>query len=166
MTVPYVQKAFYFLFSMPYDQGSAQWVSDIGTEATDLSYPLILPSWFPRKSLLCHVFAGGGLKAAPIGPLEVWMLVDPGGLNYKSGNPPGAEVWETITRCITLLQVNVGGGQLLQDFAKRKIDPPVPFNRDAGDKLWFGLASNDTLGWAYFNLGFMVPNTFQPTAVS
>lgn len=151
-----IQRAFYFLNTAAAGNNAPQFVSDIPAQ-TLLSYRLILPSWFPRKALICGVTASVGFPVAAVGPTEFWMDVDPKGKYYKQGVPPGAQNGPpaSVERMITLLQVFVNGtGMKSVGTPTFPFSPPILLDRDNGDKLWFGVAGNDPIDWAYFNLAF------------
>jgi len=158
----YIRRSFYWLFYLT-PQPVAQWVSDLPAQ-TDLSFQMVLPPWFPRKTYLCHAWVGYGSGGTPDGsPVELYLLHDPGGIWYKAGDPPGAEVNAAMVRCSTLAYQYFPSQY--QDFHEYQLDPPICFDRDAGDKLWFGYAGSNPIGWVWMTLSFLQAMTSAPANV-
>jgi hypothetical protein len=149
MTEP--RTSWYWLGFLSTGQTDAQWVSDIGGQ-TDMSYPLPLGTDVPRQCYLRHVWVGYGLGAEPTGPTELYVLLDPGGAFYKTGKPPGAEAGGKKLQCSALAYHCENNG--IQHMRHYQIEPAVFFNRDAKDKLWFGLDGADPIGWGWLNLSW------------
>ncbi len=165
MSIEYTQRSLYWI-----DYGGAaanaqtQWLTDLANPPTDVNgitfKQLVLPPWFPRKTMLSYIWISceGNIPDSPGWLTETTCWVDPGGVGFSTGVPPGSEN-SNFSRDIMLYHGVTTDRWVVDD---RRIDPPVAFNRDAGDKLGFILQGSFQFAYAIVCFHFLVPATFQP----
>jgi hypothetical protein len=146
----------------PIPSGGISYISDISPLPAGYK-PLLFPSWMPSKVFISSVRVSFGLSRGNIPPegQDIEILIDPRGIAFKTGTPPGAEVGADITRYISLVQI-WSESNLYQQFFEQKREYPSLLDRSAGDKLLVLVANSVILDWFCMGLDFIVPATSQP----
>ena len=140
----------------------AVYITDTGN-LPDHYKPWPLPSWMPRKVLICGFMAAyAGDPYGDVGQAtsDVELWVDPGGHYFNSAH--GAEVGADMTRMVSLL---CAFSSKTWQVWQRDLVVPVPWDRDAGDKLTIEWAMGTMAYWTVVAIDFLVPAPFQPTAM-
>lgn len=168
MTIPYVQKQYYWIPRLwghdqetgtyaQYGAGGWQWISvpDPGTPEFYSPAPglqqraLYLPSWFPRQAYLSGIEGALMTSEVPTSYGEFAGWVDPGGHFFHSAVPNGAEAGSNFTDSISLFHVTMTGSQTRWH---RDFHTPILLDRDAGDLI--GLKAGFPVGSMTVFVGF------------
>ena len=139
--------------------GGYNFISDMGANLPSGWSPIPpFPSWFPQKVLITKV----GLYAASTQPFlvmqpngmvsgfgnQIMAWIDKGGQYFASAN--GAEAGADFAP-IDALHRRFWSGDMVQETVS--LDPPQLLDRDAGDKLSFGLYTSQYHDWCSLEIG-------------
>lgn len=91
--------------------------------------------------------------------MEGMVWVDPGGLHFSTATPPGAENSDYSKLNVVMHEFNPNP---MLNYDTKDCRYPIPFNRDAGDKLAIQVNNADALNWLGVSIQYLSPAPFQP----
>jgi hypothetical protein len=155
--IPFYRRNFQFTRQVP--GGSARfWLSDFSGESP-YAFGMPLPAWFPRKAFI--VSCGLRYEGDP-SPLvgQFAAAIDHGSIAFLTGDPPWHQSNSDFRQCDRLHSIMSGQYDSTRDFGE-----PYLLDRDAGDRFWLQLDSNQAGVFSMW-VSILVPASVQPTVVT